>query len=201
MTSDATVFLVDDDDSLREALTWLIESVNLRVETFASAADFLEGFDPQRHGCLVVDIRMPGMSGLALQKQLREAEVDIPILVVTGHGDVPMCVQAFQNGAFAFLEKPVNHQKFLDEIYRAIEHDAQQRRHRSSSVTRRIETLSPRECEVMELLVAGKSIKHIASQFGISVQTCSKHRAHVLEKMAVNNDVELVRLLLASDSD
>jgi len=201
MTSDATVFLVDDDDSLREALTWLIESVNLRVETFASAADFLEGFDPQRHGCRVVDIRMPGMSGLALQKQLREAEIDIPVLVVTGHGDVPMCVQAFQNGAFAFLEKPVNHQEFLDEIYRAIAHDARQRQRRSSDVTRRIETLSPREREVMELLAAGKSMKHIASQFGISVQTCSKHRARVLEKMAVNNDVELVRLLLAQDSE
>ncbi len=195
------VFLVDDDESLRDARTWLLESVDLKVETFASAADFLEVFDPKRHGCLVVDIRMPGMSGLALQKQLREAKIEIPVLVVTGHGDVPMCVQAFQNGAFTFLEKPVNHQKFLEEIYRAIEHDSQQRRQRSSDVANLIEALSPREREVMELLVAGNSMKHIALQFGISVQTCSKHRARVLEKMAVNNDVELVRLLLAPDSN
>lgn len=200
MISDATVFLVDDDESLRDALVWLLESVKLKVETFASATSFLEAFDPNRHGCLVVDIRMPGMSGLALQKQLREDNIEIPVLVVTGHGDVPMCVEAFQDGAFSFMEKPVNHQKFLDEIFRAIEHDAQHRS-RSSDVASRVETLSPREREVMELLTSGKSMKRIASQFGISIQTCSKHRARVLEKMAVNNDVELVRLLLSPEAD
>jgi FixJ family two-component response regulator len=200
MTDEATVFLVDDDESLRDALSFLLESVDLRVESFSSAAEFLSRFDPERPGCLVLDIRMPGMSGLSLQKHLVESGIRIPVLIITGHGDVPMCVQAFQNGAFAFLEKPVNHQEFLDEIQRAIEHDAQHRRDQESSVAARIEQLSPREREVMELIVAGKPMKLIATQLGISIQTCSKHRARVLDKLDVNNDVELVRLLLAADS-
>lgn len=201
MTDEATVFLVDDDESLRDALTWLLESVDLRVEAFATADEFLKAFDADRHGCLVADIRMPGMSGLALQKLLRDSDAKLPVLVVTGHGDVPMCVQAFQNGAFSFLEKPVNHQKFLDEINRAIEFDAQQRQRESSNLASRLEMLSPREREVLDLLVSGKSMKDIARRLEISVQTCSKHRARVLEKMSVNNDVELVRLMLAGDSD
>ncbi len=200
MTVEATVFLVDDDESLRDALSFLLESVDLRVESFSSAAEFLSRFDPERPGCLVLDIRMPGMSGLSLQKHLVESGIRIPVLIITGHGDVPMCVQAFQNGAFAFLEKPVNHQEFLDEIHRAIEHDAEHRRNQDSSVAARIEQLSPREREVMELIVAGKPMKLIATQLGISIQTCSKHRARVLDKLDVSNDVELVRLLLAADS-
>ena len=198
-THEATVFLVDDDESLRDALMFLLESVDLHVEGFASAADFLACFDPQRPGCLVLDIRMPGMSGLTLQKQLVESAIHLPVLIITGHGDVPMCIQAFQNGAFAFLEKPVNHQEFLDEIYRAIEHDAQRRRQKESGVLGLIESLSPREKEVMDLIVAGKPMKLIATQLGISIQTCSKHRARVLDKLRVSNDVELVRLLLAAD--
>jgi len=198
MTCEATVFLVEDDESLRHALVWLLESVELNVEAFSSAIEFLESFDPTRAGCLVMDIRLPGMSGLELQRKLREDEVQIPVIVITGHGDVPMCVQAFQGGAFSFLEKPVNHQKFLDEIHRAIAHDLETSGHRSSSLSNVIETLSPREREVMGLIEAGKSMKQIASELGISVQTCSKHRARVLEKMGVNNDVELVRWLLAA---
>ncbi len=198
MPSEATVFLVDDDESLREALIWLLESVDLRVETFASAAEYLDAFDADRPGCLVLDVRMPGMSGLELQKQLRESGVELPVIVVTGHGDVPMCVQAFENGAFAFLEKPVNHQKFLDEIHRAIERDAETRRDRVSDLSLRLETLSAREREVMDLIADGNSMKQIASEFKISIQTCSKHRARVLEKMGVSNDVELVRLLLTA---
>jgi RNA polymerase sigma factor (sigma-70 family) len=200
MKRDATVFLVDDDESLRDALTFLLESVDLRVESFASAADFMASLDPQRPGCLVLDIRMPGMSGLTLQKQLVESDVRLPVLIITGHGDVPMCVQAFQNGAFAFLEKPVNHQEFLDEIQRAIDHDAQRRQQQERGLEGLIETLSPREKEVMDLIVAGKPMKLIATQLGISIQTCSKHRARVLDKLQVSNDVELVRLLLAADS-
>jgi FixJ family two-component response regulator len=143
---------------------------------------------------------MPGMSGLSLQKHLVDQGIRIPVLFITGHGDVPMCVQAFQNGAFAFLEKPVNHQELLDEIHRAIEHDALQRQRKDHGVAERIETLSPREKEVMDLIVAGKPMKLIATELGISIQTCSKHRARVLEKLDVSNDVELVRLLLAADS-
>lgn len=198
MTTEATIFLVDDDESLRDALVWLLESVELTVENFASADEFLKSFDPSRPGCLVVDIRMPGMSGLELQKQLRDTGVEIPVIIITGHGDVPMCVQAFQHGAFSFLEKPINHQKFLDEIQRAIAHDLETR-HQSTSLTPKLEILSPREREVMDLIAAGSSMKQIASKLVISIQTCSKHRARVLEKMQVTNDVELVRLLLAAD--
>ena len=196
MSSEATVFLVDDDESLRDALVWLLESVGLTVETFHSAVDFLELFDPGRAGCLVLDVRMPGMSGLELQKQLRERDVHIPLIVITEHGDVPMCIQAFQNGAFSFLEKPINHQKFLDEIHRAIELDLKTRRHQSVDFSLRLEALTPREREVMDLIAAGRSMKKIASQLSISIQTCSKHRFQVLEKLEVDNDVELVRLLL-----
>ena len=200
MTQEATVFLVDDDESLRDALSFLLESVDLRVESFRSAADFLASLDPQRPGCLVLDIRMPGMSGLTLQKQLVDSGIKLPVLIITGHGDVPMCVQAFQNGAFAFLEKPVNHQEFLDEIHRAIEQDAQQRQQPEHGLEGLIETLSPREKEVMDLIMAGKPMKLIATELGISIQTCSKHRARILDKLQVSNDVELVRLLLAADS-
>lgn len=200
ITQEATVFLIDDDEGLREALTFLLESVDLRVESFSSASEFLAAFDPQRPGCLVLDIRMPGMSGLTLQKQLAESGIRLPVLIITGHGDVPMCVQAFQNGAMAFLEKPVNHQEFLDEIQRAIEHDAELRRQKESGGVGLIEALSPREKEVMDLIVAGKPMKLIATELGISIQTCSKHRARILDKLQVGNDVELVRLLLAADS-
>jgi FixJ family two-component response regulator len=198
MTDPATVFLVDDDESLRDALVWLLESVQLTVETFPSASEFLESFDSNRAGCLVLDVRMPGISGLALQKRLRESNVELPVIVISGHGDVPMCVQAFQQGAYSFLEKPINHQKFLDEIHGAIAHNLETRRHRSTDLSLKIQTLSPREHEVMDLIGAGKSMKQIANQLEISIQTCSKHRARVLEKMDVNNDVELVRVLLAT---
>ena len=168
----------------------------MTVETFHSAVDFLELFDPGRAGCLVLDVRMPGMCGLELQKQLRERDVHIPLIVITGHGDVPMCIQAFQNGAFSFLEKPINHQKFLDEIHRAIEFDLETRRHQPVDFSLRLAALTPREREVMDLIAAGRSMKKIASQLSISIQTCSKHRFQVLEKLEVDNDVELVRLLL-----
>ncbi|NIL98812.1 MAG: response regulator [Planctomycetales bacterium] len=203
MNSDSTVFLVDDDQSLREALEWLLESVELPVEVFASAAEFLANYDPARPGCLVLDIRMPGMSGLELQKQLNLTASPLPVIVITGHGDVPTCVRAFEGGAFGFLEKPVNHQDFLDHIQRAIEHDRKNRRTAGGQprLQAKIETLTPREREVMELLASGKTMKQISKQLDISFQTCSKHRARVLEKLDVDTDVELVRLLLTATSD
>jgi RNA polymerase sigma factor (sigma-70 family) len=198
MSSESTVFLVDDDQSLREALQWLLESVELPVEVFASAAEFLAAYDPARPGCIVLDIRMPGMSGLELQSQLNQKESPPPIIVITGHGDVPTCVRAFEGGAFAFLEKPVNHQQFLDHIQRAIEQDQENRQAGPASpeLAAKIEKLTPREREVMDLLASGKTMKQIAMQLEISIQTCSKHRSRVLEKLGVDTDVELVRLLL-----
>lgn len=194
----STVFVVDDDQSLREALEWLLESIDLPVETYASANEYLEAHDPDRPGCLVLDIRMPGMSGLELQSKLSERKSAIPIIVITGHGDVPTCVRAFEGGAFAFLEKPVNNQQFLDHIQRAIEHDRECRRTRRDHphLIPKIESLTPREREVMDLIAGGKTMKQVASLLSISIQTCSKHRARVLEKLDVETDVDLVRLLL-----
>lgn len=200
MNDESTVFLVDDDESLRDALVWLIGSVNLPVETFASAGAFLDAYDEDRSGCIVLDIRMPGMSGLDLQAQLNERRSTLPIIVITGHGDVPTCVRAFEGGAFAFLEKPINHQQFLDHIQRAIEHERNCRRAREDTphLVPQTETLTPREREVMDLIATGKTMKQIAGRLQISIQTCSKHRARVLEKLDVDTDVELVRLLLAA---
>lgn len=198
MSEESTVFVIDDDQSLREALEWLLESIDLPVETFSSANEFLEAHDPARPGCLVVDIRMPGMSGLELQAQLNERDSKVPIIVITGHGDVPTCVRAFEGGAFAFLEKPVNHQQFLDHIQRAIEHDRERRalRKDNAHLVPQINSLTPREREVMDLIAGGKTMKQVAGMLKISIQTCSKHRARVLEKLGVDTDVELVRLLL-----
>ena len=197
MHEEPTVFLVDDDASVRHSMTWLLESSNFTVEAYESAADFLAQVEPNRAGCLVLDVRMPGINGLELQDRLAGVSIDLPIIFITGHGDVPICVQAFERGAFGFLEKPVNHEKLLDHIQRAIAHDANIRRSRASDIdiAARIESLTPREHEVMELLAVGKTIKQIASEFKISIQTCSKHRAHVWEKLGSQNDVELVRML------
>ena len=197
-----TVFLVDDDKSVRDAIAWLIESVGLNVQSFESATDFLETYDATQPGCLVLDVRMPGMSGLELQQQLATRRSGIPIIIVTGHGDVPMCIRAFENGAFAFLEKPVNHQALLDYIQRALEEDRNNRLKVGAGpdIDYRINLLTAREKEVMELLVSGKTMKQIAADLEISIQTCSKHRAKVLEKLQVGNDVELVHLVLTGNS-
>ncbi len=196
------VFLVDDDKDVRDGLKFLIESVDLSVEAFDSATGFLEMFDSKRPGCLVLDVRMPGLGGLDLQAKLEALGSGIPIIIITGHGDVPMCVRAFEGGAFAFLEKPINHQQLLDYVHRAIEQDRNNRLTvgETPDPAPRAELLTDREREVMELLVGGKSMKQIAAQLSISIPTCSKHRTKVLEKMQVENDVELVRLVLTGKS-
>ncbi len=195
-----TVFLVDDDPGVREAIQFLVESVALAVETFTSADEFLAAYDPSRPGCLVLDIRMPGTSGLELQEQLLARQSKLPVIMITGHGDVPLCVRAFEGGAFAFVEKPIDHQVLLDHIHRAIRADAQRRQACAErpEIAAKIEQLTPREHEVMGLLVDGKTMKKIASELEISIQTCSKHRAKVLQKLGVENDVELVHLMLNS---
>ena len=203
MRDDATVFLVDDDASVRDALKWLIESIDIKVQTHDSAASFLDEFEPDCAGCLVLDVRMPGTSGLELQDQLMAKKIELPIIFITGHADVPMCIRALEGGAFAFVEKPINHQQLLDHIQRAIAHNLNMRRSRLSGprLLSRIKTLTPREHEVMDLIAAGKTMKQIAAQLEIGIQTCSKHRARVLEKMGAENDVELVRLLLTADQN
>ena len=195
MEREPTVMLVDDDDSVRDALKWLIESVDLHVDAYASATEFLESFDPTASGCLVLDVRMPGMSGLELQENLAAHNCGLPVLIITGHADVAMCVRAFEGGAFAFLEKPINQQNLLEQVQKAIEQDAKNRQESMpvDDIDDRVTRLTPREREVMDLLVNGHSMKQIAGKLEISLPTCSKHRASVLEKLDVANDVQLVR--------
>jgi two-component system response regulator FixJ len=199
MNRKPTVVLVDDDQSVREALKWLIESVGIGVDTYASASEFLESFDPRMHGCLVLDVRMPGMSGLELQENLTAHDCGLPVIILTGHADVAMCIRAFDSGAFAFLEKPVNQQDLLEQIQKAIEQDSSNQQEIclphdiAASVTR----LTPREREIMDLLVIGHSMKQISHKLQISLPTCSKHRSSVLEKLDVDNDVQLARRIHA----
>jgi FixJ family two-component response regulator len=196
MHSNATVFVVDDDPAIRESLRWLIESVGLNVRVFSTAQEFLEGYDPSTPGCLVLDIRMPGMSGLDLQNELATREIQVPIIIITGHAEVPVAVRALKAGAMDFIEKPFSDQLLLDRIRRAIEVDAQSRRVRSeqAEIAARRGQLTPREREVMDLVIAGKANKVIASELGLSPKTVEVHRAHVMKKMQVASLADLVRL-------
>ena len=203
MANEPTVFLVDDDPSARKSFQFLAESVGLRVESYKSALEFLEHYDPQTPGCLVLDVRMPRMSGLELQQKLLEAQLKLPIIFVSGHADISIASRAFRAGAFDFVEKPINDQELLDRIRQAIAKDAQSRadqKHRDE-IRIRIRALTPREREVLDALVLGKAIKQVAGQFSVSVQTAAKHRARVLEKMGVNNEVELVYLVKSLQED
>ncbi len=195
MQREPTVVLVDDDRSVRDALKWLIESVDFRVDAYASATEFLESFDPSVPGCLVLDVRMPGMSGLELQENLAAHQCGLPVIIITGHADVAMCIRAFAGGAFAFLEKPVNQQDLLEQVQKAVEQDQKNRQEPmpADAIDDRVSRLTPREREVMDMLVAGHSMKQIATKLQISLPTCSKHRSSVLEKLDVENDVQLVR--------
>ena len=198
---EATVFIVDDDADALDSLECLLKSIGLPVDAYQSPSAFLQNYDPSRPGCIVLDVRMPELSGLELQQELIRRGTSPPIIVITGHGDVPVCAAAFRAGAFDFIEKPVNPQLLLGRIQRAIEQDAILRRRLSHSeeIDARIARLTPREKEVMEMIAAGQTIKLIAQNLEISVQTASKHRAHLLEKMEVTTDVALVRLALHSE--
>ncbi|MGD8208085.1 MAG: response regulator [Thiohalocapsa sp.] len=198
MTDEPTVFIVDDDDEVREAISLLMDSVGLASETFDSAWAYLACFDPDRAGCLVLDVRMRQMSGLELQERLGTEPIHPPIIIITGHGDVPMAVRAVKNGAVDFIEKPFNDQALLDAVHRAIDIDAEQRGHASelASVQERMERLTRREREVLEQIVAGKRNKVIAADLGISQSTVEAHRAKVMEKLEVRSLSELMRLTL-----
>jgi two-component system, LuxR family, response regulator FixJ len=199
MSPDATVFVVDDDPAVRHSLAWLIESVELRVETFPSAQAFLEAYDAGRPGCLVLDVRMPGMSGTDLQERLVAMSVMLPVIFVTGHGDVPMAVRAMKRGALDFIEKPFNNQELLDRIHQAIQQDASQRREhaRLADLCARMASLTPREREVMDMVVAGKTNKEMARDLNVSVKTIEAHRARVTEKVRARSVSELVQMALA----
>ena len=203
--SEPTVFVVDDDPSALKAVCFLIEADGLRVEGFPSAAAFLKAYSPDRPGCLLLDVRMPEMSGLELQAALRRAGATLPIIMISGHGDVATCAQAFRAGALDFLEKPTDDKVLLCRIREAIERDAKLRKAQDANPQffARLRNLTRREKEVMEQLVEGKSLKQVALELGVSVQTASKHRMKVLEKLRVTNDIELLRNFLhqsATDS-
>jgi len=201
--SEPTVFVVDDDDAVRESLRWLIESVGLRVETYGSAREFLAAYDPVRPGCLVLDVRMPGMSGLDLQDRLALLQNAPPTIIITGHGDVPMAVRAMKAGALDFVQKPFNDQVLVDCIQRALERDDRDRRDRMrrASVATLLARLTPREREVMDRMMAGMPSRAIAADLGIRPRTVESHRASVMEKMHAESISELVRLVLSVAED
>lgn len=197
-----TVFIVDDDRAIRDALTLLIRSVGLQVKSYASAQTYLTDYDPQAAGCLLLDVRMPGMSGLHLQQHLVEHGSRIPVVILTGHGDVPMAVRAMKWGAADLIEKPFNDQLLLECIGECLEQDAARRREEAqqADLRRRLSRLSPREREVMDPLVKGECGKAIAAELGISPKTVDVHRAHILEKLQMRSVVELVRVVVAVEA-
>ncbi len=203
MSTEATVFVVDDDDAVRQALELLLESVGLTAQTYASAEDFLQAYDASQSGCLVLDVRMPGTSGLALQELLAARGVDIPIIFITGHGDVSTAVRAMKAHAFDFIEKPFNDQDLLDRIHEAILQDARKRQERASSteIAERVATLTRREREIMGMIVEGKTGKIMASALQISEKTVQTHRARVMEKMRAQSVAELVKMAARVSTD
>ncbi len=197
--TDPTVFIVDDEAEVRDAMKLLMDSVGLAAETFASAQDYLDQFEPQRPGCLVLDIRMPGLSGLELQEKLSKDALHPPIVIITGHGDVPMAVRAVQAGAVDFIEKPFRDQVLLDSVHRAITRDAEQRGEASrlADIEARLQRLTPREKEVLDLVMTGMRNKVIAVELGVSQSTVEAHRAKVMEKMEARTLSDLMRMMLS----
>jgi FixJ family two-component response regulator len=196
MEPEPVVRVVDDDASVRHSLEWLLGSVGLEVRVYASAAAFLADASPDRPGCLVVDVRMPGMSGLDLHECLAERGIDLPVIVISGHADVPMAVRALKAGAFDFIEKPFNDQCLLDKIQDAIALDAERRRETAelADVLQRLGRLTPREREVLEHVLAGNANKEIARQLAVSTKTVESHRAHVMTKMGAGSLSQLVEM-------
>ena len=195
--SEPTVFIVDDDQAMRKSLHVLVETIGLPVKTYSSAKHFLEDYNPLWPGCLVLDVRMPEMNGLGLQSTLLSRKIDIPIIFISGYGDIPMAVEAVKRGAVTFLEKPFREQMLLESIEKAITLDVQRRRSREKErdIEKKMRTLSQREQEVMELLITGKPNKEIGHQLGISQKTVDFHRVNILEKMGMSSVIELVLIM------
>ncbi len=198
MKDDPTVSVVDDDPDLRRSMQWMLSKSGLNVRTYASAEHFLQDYDPDEPGCIVLDLRMPGMDGLELQQKMSRKKWSAPVIILTGHGDVSTAVGAMEAGALAFIEKPFNRQVLLDRILQALEQDVEARHRRTEQerLESRLTLLTPREREVMQLVVDGKTTKQIARQLGTSDRTIEVHRKHVMKKMGADSLARLVMLAI-----
>ncbi|WP_308443940.1 response regulator transcription factor [Spiribacter halobius] len=196
------IWLVDDEEDIREAVGFLLGTAGYSVRTFAGPSELLAEVTPAHRGCLLLDVRLPEMDGLELQTRLREAGVNMPILFISGHGDIPMAVRAVNAGALDFLEKPFDDETLLERVARALELDREQAEHVAAigDIERRLGNLTPREREVMEHMLEGKLNKIIAADLGMSVRTVEVHRARVLEKLGVRNSSEMVRKVLSTET-
>jgi RNA polymerase sigma factor (sigma-70 family) len=197
LESEATVYVVDDDAAVQDSLAELMATVRLKARVFTTAHEFLESYDPAEPGCLVLDVRLPGMSGLRLQDELIRRGIELPIVFISGHGDLPMAVDAMKKGAYDFLEKPVGDQTLLDTVNAAIADDLRQRQTRAAAMRLRddLAALTPRERQVFDLLKVGKSTRAIAEELGISQKTAQVHRTRILEKAGVESQDALIALL------
>lgn len=198
-----TIYIVDDDDGMRRALTVLMTTVGYNAVAFARPAEFLAKYDQNHPGCLILDVRMPEMSGLEVQQQLNRSGSMLPVILVTGHGDIPMAVQAMKDGALDFLQKPFRDQDLLNRINAALKQDAENRKtvERHADLRRRADSLTPREREVMALVVDGHANKVIAIDLGLSERTVEIHRANVMKKMGARSVAHLVKMHLTLASD
>jgi two-component system response regulator TtrR len=197
--SEPIIYVVDDDEAMRDSMTWLLEGEGYRVACFESAEAFLKARNDAMRGCIVLDVRMPEMSGLELHEKLDTLGSQLPIIFITGHGDVPMAVAALQRGACDFIEKPFHNEDLLSRVTRALELDSQlaARQKRTSAISHRLAQLTQREREVMQLVVTGKLNKQVADQLDISMKTVEAHRARVMEKMGVRTLAELVKAVMS----
>jgi two-component system response regulator FixJ len=198
--SDECVFVVDDDADIRDSMRLLLEVAGFKVRSYTSARQFLDD-EASRHGCLVADIRMPDMSGLELQEEVARRHLDLPVIIMTGHGDVPLAVRAMKAGAVDFLEKPFDDEKMLSSVRRALEIGSRARSRNAEAITaiHLLASLTPRERGVLDKLVQGRSNKVVAFELGISPRTVEIHRAHIMGKMEASSLSDLVRMVLAAE--
>ncbi len=201
MQVEPTVHVVDDDADLRKSLKWLLRKAGFSVESYSSPAQFLKEYDPDLPGCVLLDLRMPGMSGIELQQSMAEHGWGTPIIFITAYADVPTAVRATQAGAVDFIEKPFRRQLLLDRIHEAIERDAKARRQQSqrADLEARMALLTPRQREILEMVVAGRATKQIAFQLGISPRTVEVHRSHIMERMLADSVADLVRFVMQAE--
>jgi FixJ family two-component response regulator len=196
-----TVFIVDDDEAVRSSLQLLLKSLGLPAVTYVSATEFLAAYAPEQPGCVILDVRMPGMSGIEMQDELNRRGAVIPVIFITGHGDVPMAVEAMQQGAFDFLQKPFHEQDLIDRVRRALANDLANRAHLDeiARIRAHVAALTPREKQVLRLVTQGKPNKVIAGDLGLSQRTVEIHRAHLMQKMEASSLAQLVRMTMIAD--